>query len=369
LYLFTFLALIGSYFISLSLLSGENTLSLRSDRELVFMNLDRFSTQINEQRRASITFPATNLFYNKGTSLAKEVFAKYIGWLSPDHLLFGGDSPSIYRFGEHGVIYLLDIFFILLGVFGLARLKVHKNKNGFIFLLAALFIVAPLPSAVSKIGDSYFFRGFLLIPALIVLIACGVTFLYQELSKKHKKVAIGVTAVLYLTLFVNFLVFFFFRYPIKQQENHFLSGRVVSNYISRARENTDENIIVITTSPYAMYHQYLIYFNGQQVDTPQLRSKEHTIDNIIFRSGCDNYKEGEIVIFDSRLNCDLPEKGEVLVIQDQKDAGFQFSILNDNLCRNMALSPWRREHVVSDYMLEKMDTETFCNRWIYKYEI
>lgn len=228
--------------------------------------------------------------------------------------------------------------------------------------------MAPLPPAVSKIGDSYFFRGFLLIPALIVLIACGMTFFHQELNKKYKRAATSAMVVLYLTLFVNFLAFFFFRYPIKQQENHFLSDRVVSNYIFRARRNIDENIIVITTSPYAMYHQYLLYFNGLDVEAPQPKNKEHTVDRIFFRGECDDYEEGEIVIFDSRLNCNLPENNNVLVIQDQKDAGFQFSILNDSLCRNASLSPWRREHFVSDYMLEKMDTGTFCNRWIYKYE-
>lgn len=351
----TFLFLIG-----ISLLGrGGGTLTLRGGRDLVFSNLERFSSTVNEQRRASITLPFKGLFYNKGKLLLNEMFSKYFGWLNSDFLFSGGDEPAIYRFGESGMFYVLDFFLVVLGIIALL-----KEKKIFKYLLGIVFIIAPVGAMVTAIGESYYFRGYLFIPLFIILISLGSVLFFERLKKSF--LGLSLIVGIYFLLFSNFLVFFFFRFPVKQQENYFLAGRVLANYLVRARESSS-GIKVITTSPHAMYHQYLFYsdyFGGEDISiTPP--AKTHGVDGIYLTSDC-NDTEADILIVDARLNCKIVNKGPFVIIQDQKDAGTFFTIYGDKLCREVALDEWRREHTLSDYAIEKMDSRTFCNRWIQK---
>lgn len=359
-YLIGFFVLVGTYFIYLNNVEG-NTFAQRTAKESIFSGLDRFSEKVNEERRASLEFPFKNLFYNKGALLTKEIAIKYLGWINPDFLFFGGDDPSVYRFGEHGVLYISDFLFLALGLVGLYKLSGRKEKI-LKYLTAGLLLLAPIPSAVSRVGESYYFRGFLLVPVLVLLVALGIT-TFIETLRRRRLFFVGCLKLLYSGLFIYFLAFFFFRYPVKQQENHFLSMRVLSNYLLRQQED----VTVITVAPQTAYNQYLFYSNalerGNSLIPP---SNVYQIDGIFLTDSCEKFEPNIETVVDARLNCSVPKNDGVL-IQDQKDAGFQFYLYNDELCKDDKLLPWRGEHLLSDYSLEEMSNSEFCQRWIQKW--
>src|SRR3989339_393850 len=172
-FLLSFILFAGIYF-GVSRKLNLNTFSARSQDEILILNADYFSDKVNEYRRASIDYPLKNVLINKYT------------------------------------VTLLDLLFIVIGIYGIS------NYKKLIPLLITLFIVSSIPPALSLHGDSFFYRGFLLIPALIILISLGLTYMYKNLKKNYKSIITISVFLIYFSLFVNFLIFYFFRYPVKQ---------------------------------------------------------------------------------------------------------------------------------------------------------
>lgn len=352
---------VGGYFF-IVLRSPESTFSQRAVGEFVFSDMGRYQTQVDELRRASLEFPVKILFFNKYTLLAKEIAQKYIGWLSLDYLFLSGDAVSVYRLAEHGLFYLIDLILIFFGIFYFAN---TKNNKTLVFALLSLVLIAPIGSAVSGIGNSYFFRSFLLIPVLITILASGLYFM----TAKIKPVFTNILLAIYLILFINFLIFYFFRYPVKQQDNQFLEGRVLSSYIHRS-DAKGVRSLVYSQDPLSMYHLYLFYngFKNQQLLPFTSQFFDIKTTDTYMTNNCDLKGNGEVKIFETKLNC--PKIGDdYVIIQNQKDAGAQYLIYNDKVCTNAKLDTYRRDHKISDLSIERMTDQEFCNRWIFKNEL
>ena len=148
------------------------------------------------------------------------------------------------------------------------------------------------------------------------------------------------------------MVFFLFRYSIDQQDNHFISERVLSNYLIRLNK-TDKDIIVIDPEPDRTYFQY-IFYSGDNLNTES---------KIEFLEICPEKHTEEVLIINSKLNCDYKD-AEYVVIQSQKDAGVRYKIYNDSLCNISDLTSYRRDHKITDYNIEGLNDKIFCNRWI-----
>ncbi|KKP31371.1 MAG: hypothetical protein UR21_C0010G0013 [Candidatus Woesebacteria bacterium GW2011_GWC2_31_9] len=352
----SFILFAGIYF-GVSKKLNLNTFSARSQDEILILNADYFSDKVNEYRRASIDYPLKNVLINKYTVTLLEFSKKYMSWISSDFLFWKGDARGMYTFEDHGLIYVLDLLFIVIGIYGIS------NYKKLIPLLITLFIVSSIPPALSLHGDSFFYRGFLLIPALIILISLGLTYMYKNLKKNYKSIITISVFLIYFSLFVNFLIFYFFRYPVKQQDNNFLNGRIVASYL--ARNNLNQKVVVVTTSPYSIFNEYLFYSN-KILETEKLLSKEkdsYFVGNIIIIKNCPITSLEGTYMFDSKVNCNFNGKNYV-VIQNQSDSGVVFRIYNDKLCEESNLTTYRRNHLVSDYNIEKMNNDDFCTRWI-----
>ena len=172
---------------------------------------------------------------------------------------------------------------------------------------------------------------------------------------------------LFFVITSNFLYFYYFRFPISAQENYFLSERILANYLNR---NSEKNIVIVTINPRAVFLEKAFYSdsNSQEFMLSQLLnsrgSGEFDYKNIKFTDQCpEELNANKIYVIHRDIGCQM-DLNYAYLIQDQKDSGAVFTIYNDNLCEDINLDPWRREHFVSDYLIEGMDKATFCNRWI-----
>ncbi len=362
-----FLVMVVGYFVVV-VGSPQSTFRQRASGEFVFSDMGIYQTGVDEMRRASIEFPAKNIFFNKYTILFKDMSSKYVGWTSPDFLFNAGDSVSVYRLGEHGLFYFVDIIFVLSGILYISSQKNNKSKI-FAFLLLSLVAVAPLGSALSRVGSSYFFRSFLLIPVSILLIGSGFYFFYTKFSKlRFFWMVVVLLIVSYILLFLNFAAFYFFRYPVRDQDNQFLEGRILTSYIERS--NSYGKTFVFAGDTLSTYHLYLFYngFKNAEAIPYTAQFSDISLKDIYFTNNCD-FITGphDISIFETKLNC--PKKSQnYLIIQNQKDAGSQFIIYNDKVCSNSNIEFYRRDHKLSDFNVESMSNDEFCNRWIFKDE-
>ncbi len=327
--------------------------------ELIFSNLNKYSSVINDQRRMSIDFLGNGIFNNKVVSLIWEMVGKYFGAYSPDYLFFGGDPRSTYRLGNHGMFYLLDGVFVIIGIYALAKQK--KDRKGLLYFISVLFMIGPIGSVVSAIENSYIFRSFLLIPGFVILISLGIYYLIQNLfPRKRIFVILGITLV-YLILILNFFNFYFFKFSITQQENNFFSERILTNYLFRSKNK----VVVVVGSPVQIFQQYLFfsgYLNTHRA-TPIAESGKYFIDNILITSDCSDVNFQDTFAVSSQVKCDI-KLTKFIEIQDEKDAGVIFKIYNDKMCSFLKLDPWRRFNLLSDYSVEKLTNANFCERWL-----
>lgn len=349
-YVGIFGCLVLGYFI-IAFLYPESTVTSRSG-EFIFLNLDRYTKIVDDARMRTIDFPLTNLFVNKYTYLIKDFAQKYFGLFSPDLLFFKGDPRSTYTLGEHGLLYLPDFIFIITGIFGLGKILKNKLLGWIIFLLALL---APLGASLSLIENSYIFRTSLILPVFIVLTALGIYIVFLSLPQKLGKLFLVTVTAIYFILFINFLFVFFISFPVKQQENQYFSERVVVNYMLR-NQKSNKKIVAIVHSPYQIMNQYLFFSNNNSPG-----------ENLILSNNCIDLERDDIVIIQSGVKCPEPNE-QKKVIQDQKDSGELYQIYNDQLCQNISHTSYNRFHFFSDYNVENLSDEQFCNRLINQYD-
>jgi hypothetical protein len=337
------------YFMASKSMNGSTFAQRRN--QLTFSNLDKYSTIVDEKRRSSIDFPAKNIFYNKITVLLDISIRQLLKPFSVNYLFVSGDG--ILSFGEHGVLYLPDLIFIILGFALLSKSK-QKSDKLVLLLVIALFVSGSIGPMISSSGDQQIFRAFLHIPAYMLLISYGLNSTPYILS-----------VLIYTVFFINFLTFFLFRYSIEQQDNHFITERILSGYIDRSEGHSEKLVVVVNETSKAFY-QYAFYSNiiDRLSRLPVYKGKEDIVsDKITFTVNCPEYNKNTLLIAESTSDCsNFGDDFEV--IQSQKDAGVRFRIYNDNLCPKDSLTNYRREHLISDYNIEKMSDYNFCNRWI-----
>lgn len=332
------LALLLMLYFGISYVSPVSTLKNRSS-ELVFSNINRFTEKVNQERRISIQSPVNQVFYNKYALLGKEIVNKYLGIWSLDFLFISGDPRATYRLEDHGMLYVLDAPFLILGLIGLTKLFQKKNFLG--PLILGMLILAPVISTVSQVETSYIFRSFLMLPALMLLNSAGIYFVYIK-----KPVILILIGAVYVIFFVNFLHFYFYSYPVTHQEAQFLSERIMVNYLAR----TNHQPIVVVTSPKQITQQET-FFSG-------------SVQSLI-TTDC-KLAIGSTVLMQNGVHCSLQNNLPKNYIQDQKDAATLVTIYGDSLCQNYNLTPWRENAKIGDYAIEKLSTRKFCERWIAK---
>ncbi len=345
--LILFVLSVALYFL-ISVLNPNSTFSKRMGNEFIFKNIGKYQQMTDEFRKISIESGSKNLFFNKYVFAFEDVFKKYIGWLSPDVLFFEGDPVSVYRFSDHGLFYLIDILLFLGGIIYLI-LNSKKIKNLSI-LVILLLLLAPIGSSLSNIGTSYFFRSFLLLIPLLIILGLGMYFLKEILEKYNKKIIWYFFLIVYLIFFARFLTFYFIRYPVSSSENNFLSERVVSSYVSRIDKNRKVYLKIVNKESFVNLH----YFYNDML-----------LENVSISSDCSLIDNQGLAIYSSVLECPDIQK-EYLVIIDQKDSGARYKIFNDTLCSLSDLTPYKRSHKAEDYKIEQMSDKDFCNRWIQK---
>jgi hypothetical protein len=126
-------------------------------------------------------------------------------------------------------------------------------------------------------------------------------------------------------------------------------------------------VFVVSGSPIQNYLEYAVFSNffGRGGNLPDYSSKIFTADSFIFTGSCGNIDKKSLTVVQQGISCPWQNKN-FFVIQNQKDAGTLYKIYNDLLCQRYKQDFWRRENLISDYDIESLETENFCNRWIAK---
>jgi hypothetical protein len=306
--------------------------------------------------------PLTNLFENKMTEYAKILFTKVFNTTSFGYLFLEGDNFFSVR---HGLFYILDAFFLILGL-----AAVYKRKLAVFFLLTSLAFIAILPQVFYGTSlDNFTPHIVLLFPFLIILIAVGIDEVVGLF--KNKPVSCGVSVLivfLYLGFLLSFLNIYFFQSSLQGKFDFHV--RLFSKYVSLAKQ---ENTKIFVYSPMSVdiFKKYIFYTNNYNKNTVSLvrqmyKANKFDFENIQFL-GCDNTIDPtatkSLIIYD--FNCGALKKDyKRLVIPRLSDGGQSYDIFNDKVCSSFNLKPYPYGLKISDFAIESLPKQKFCETFI-----
>lgn len=148
-------------------------------------------------KRTTGNFWAERLFHNKLTFWADSFWGNYLASFSPQFLFTSGDPNPRHNVPLTGELPAWTLPFLLVGIFGLL-----KSKEGSLKKLTFLWLLlAPIPSALTTDGGNHATRLFLMIPALVILIAWGIDWLLSVFAAwKLRLVAVFLMMIAFVSL-------------------------------------------------------------------------------------------------------------------------------------------------------------------------
>lgn len=329
--------------------------------ELLSPASDYVASLVNTERRVTITTPITNVLSNKITVFGRIFLDKYFGAFSPTLLFTNGEGRTTFSLYSHGLFYYIDILFLLMGLYML-----FKTRRTLFYFFIVMMLIAPIPSVFSTVGTSYTLRSSLLYPFLLMIIAIGISTL---VTKK----GLGIVAILYTILLLNFINIYFFKNPINNSEAFGFSGRILAKYLSIAEKSKTETYVIERGSSIELFSQYIFYSNQYNKNTAStigaLYLKKMYDWNTIHFTKCPvvPYQDTATVLIKSDLQCDsYKDEKEEIILPQLSDNGSIYFVYNDTVCKNYELETYVHDITFNDLDVEKLPTEEFCMKYFVK---
>jgi 4-amino-4-deoxy-L-arabinose transferase-like glycosyltransferase len=366
-YLKEYVIVFGSCFVLVALFAASFVFKVSSSPsrlgEVFTPNDPVIAKQVDAIRKVSMQSPLTNIFENKLTIYGRIVLTKLFKSLASDYLFVYGDN--FYSILRHGMFYVLDALFVLLGLVG-----VYASKRKVFWFLGTLILVGLIPQIfhTADLGNMVFHVN-LIFPFLIIFIAAGVWEILNIFRKKYYFYgSLAITIVLYLSINLNFMNIYFFQWPLQGYFDFHV--RLFSKYVSLAGQN-NKKVLIYSSSNSDIFKKYLFYSNSYNKNTLlTIRSiykmNKFNFGNLYFM-GCDNTidpsKMKDLVIYDfqcGNLKKDYPH----ISIPRLSDGGQSYEIFNDSVCKTVTLKRYPTNLSVDDFSIENMGRQKFCETFI-----
>ncbi|HVZ67601.1 MAG TPA: glycosyltransferase family 39 protein [Patescibacteria group bacterium] len=317
------------------------------------------ASHVNNIRKASIAPSIVDsVLNNKFTVYANTEIIKTIKAFSFDYLFFTGDNfVSLYT---HGLLYFIDLFFILIGIM---YLFVEDRKK--LFFVVSIMFVGILPQVLFNSNEIFSPHLSLFLALLILPISFGISSLTHRY--KNKLVALAVFG-LYALSFINFANIYFFQFPLR---GHFdFASRELDKYTVLASKNTHIDLFV--KSPVDAFSKYIYYTNSLNKNSysaieKAYKNKKYQFGNITFLSCPEILKEKSktnVVIYHNGECPPVPNDKPSLKISALIDGGEIYQIYNDSLCSNFSLNTYPSHIKLKDFSVESLPTQQFCETFI-----
>ncbi len=215
------------------------------------------------------------ILYNRRVIFIPEVINGYFDHFNFNFLFLRGDGGVQHHAYNMGMLYLWDFPFIILGIIFL-----YKKRNRRIVLLFLLFLLAPLPAAITT-GTPQPVRAIAMIPAFQIFTSAG--FICCLLYLKKKKLAGRVLTVGIILLFCLNIIYYLYSYyvetPIKYGYFWQYGNKQAVMY---AKQHESEYTHIIMT--YAYDQPYIYYLFYAKIDpTWYQKNWNYSGDGIVAR--------------------------------------------------------------------------------------
>jgi len=208
--------------------------------------------RINEARTTSLLHPfLTRLIHNKATYFSSTFVKNWISNYSGDFLFFKGGSNFQFSVPNHGVLYVVNLVFLLLGVVLLLRKRTRES-----FLILAWFFLGSIPGSLTREAP-HVLRAITMLPMPMILCAYGVIFVWNKLAKNLKFIFLAVYLVLLAGGTESYLDTYFNSYRRDYSWSWQYGYEEVVSYVKEKYDKYDK---VIVTKKYGEPHEFFLFF-------------------------------------------------------------------------------------------------------------
>lgn len=233
---------------------------------------------IEEGHDSNIT--VARMFHNKVVNATFELGERYVTYLSPKFLLFEGGLPKRYFTPDAGLITIVEFVGLLL-LF--APLAFKYDKRVF-FLSLAWLLIGVVPAAITTDDQPNISRAVLMLPALQILAALGMTGFIRAVPKK----LFLAPLVILILLGVWHLAYFFHQYTVHEKYYQWLDRSFPAKEISQRITGLDTTKKVLVTTNFLDPEMFVFFYNtidpriAQATYKNRAHKDEKTLDNLTF---------------------------------------------------------------------------------------
>lgn len=199
------------------------------------------------------------LLHNRRIVYFLAVAKGYLDHFNPDFLFLHGDGGVQHHAVDMGMLYLWDLPFIIVGLYLL-----FNRRDRYTWVLFALFLLAPLPSAITT-GTPHPVRSIALAPGFHIFTAVGIVFLILKvlgMNKLVSKVAIlGSIGGLLLFNFIYYTHQYYVHTPVEYGYFWQYGNKEAIEY-ARYHENEYKKIVMT----YRIDQPYIYYLFYNKID-------------------------------------------------------------------------------------------------------
>jgi len=208
--------------------------------------------QINEARGDSNFSPLmARALHNKVTYFTVNFAKRWFSYFSPQYLFTKGGTHFQFSLPDHGLIYLVNFPFIIIGLIYLLK---RKDKTS-LLLLGWLFL-APIPASLTR-DTNHVLRSITFLPIPMILTALG----YEQIINSLKKKSKNYFAILYFLILSLFFANYAKRYTTDYPKNYSWSWQYgykeVAGYVEKDYAKYDK---IIVSKKYGEPHEFFLFY-------------------------------------------------------------------------------------------------------------
>ena len=197
-----------------------------------------------------------SVLHNRRIVYSLAIAKGYLDHFNPDFLFIHGDGGVQHHAVDMGMFYLWELPFILAGLYILVN-----RRNRYALILILLFLLAPLPSAITT-GTPHPIRAIALMPAFHIFTAIGVVFVVLRILKIKKIIYMGIFLFLVgLSLLFNFIYYMHQYYVHTPIEYGYFWQYGYKEALSYAKDREANVNNIIMTYEYDQPYVYYLFYN------------------------------------------------------------------------------------------------------------
>lgn len=156
--------------------------------------------EIREDGISNLSPFVTRISHNKIISFSRTFVSNYLDYFSGNFLFTNGGLPIWYKIPNLGLLYIIELPFVLIGLFFLLI-----KKDNFYRLLLLWIVIAPVTAALTVDDAPNIQRAIVLFPILEIVAAFGIYIFLkgQKNFQKYLVVAIGIIFIFNVYYFTH----------------------------------------------------------------------------------------------------------------------------------------------------------------------